>query len=117
MNRVFQIRADCGPLASSIGLARGDPGTGRRAPRGRGRACKVVLAAAVLLASCAYALAAEPASPEPLYLIGIPVDFILFGVTLLGVALFHRHTLPVALAGLAAIVGYKLAFPGFRFGP
>ena len=34
---------------------------------------------------------------------GIPIDFILFGLTLLGVALFHRHTLVVALAGLAAI--------------
>jgi len=27
---------------------------------------------------------------------GIPVDFILFALTLLGVALFHRYTLPVA---------------------
>jgi len=106
---------DWGPLAPSIGLARRYAGAGRCAPRGRG--CKVALAAALLLASCAYALAAGPASPEPLYLIGIPVDFILFGATLLGVALFHRHTLPVALAGLAAIVGYKLAFTGFRFGP
>ncbi|MEP6698529.1 MAG: hypothetical protein ABJB09_02260 [Verrucomicrobiota bacterium] len=35
---------------------------------------------------------------------GIPVDFILFGLTLLGVALFHRHTLLVALGGLIAIL-------------
>jgi Na+/H+ antiporter NhaD/arsenite permease-like protein len=48
---------------------------------------------------------------------GIPVEFILFGVTLLGVALFHRHTLQVALAGLAAITLYKLAFTGFKTGP
>ncbi|HEY7549871.1 MAG TPA: citrate transporter [Hyphomicrobiaceae bacterium] len=40
----------------------------------------------------------------------------MFGLTLLGVALFHRHTLQVALAGLAAIVAYKLAFTGFKFG-
>src|SRR5689334_11069585 len=53
---------------------------------------------------------------EPVTLSGIPVDFILFGLTLLGVALFHHHTLPVALAGLAAITGYKLVFTGFRFG-
>jgi Na+/H+ antiporter NhaD/arsenite permease-like protein len=53
---------------------------------------------------------------EPVALFGIPVDFILFGLTLLGVALFHHHTLPVALAGLAAIVGYKLIFTGFKFG-
>ena len=29
--------------------------------------------------------------PEPLYLAGLPVDFILFGLTLLGVALFHHR--------------------------
>ena len=54
---------------------------------------------------------------EPVLLFGIPVDFILFALTLLGVALFHRHTLPVALTGLAAIIVYKLAFTGFKFGP
>ena len=70
-----------------------------------------------LLAPCASALAAEGAAPQPLYLLGIPVDFILFGATLLGVAVFHHHTLRVALAGLAAIVAYKLAFTGFKFGP
>jgi Na+/H+ antiporter NhaD/arsenite permease-like protein len=47
---------------------------------------------------------------------GIPVDFILFALTLLGVALFHRHTLPVALTGLAAIILYKLIFTGFKYG-
>jgi hypothetical protein len=30
--------------------------------------------------------------------VGIPVDFVLFALTLLGVALFHRHMLPTALA-------------------
>ena len=49
-------------------------------------------------------------------LLGIPVEFILFGLTLLGVALFHHYTLYVALAGLAAITAYKLAFTGFKFG-
>jgi Na+/H+ antiporter NhaD/arsenite permease-like protein len=55
-------------------------------------------------------------APEPLYLLGIPVDFLLFALTLLGVALFHHHTLAVALTGLAAITGYKLIFTGFKFG-
>src|SRR4051812_19308214 len=53
---------------------------------------------------------------EPLHLLGIPVDFILFALTLLGVALFHHFTLQVALTGLAAIVAYKLLFTGFKFG-
>jgi len=47
---------------------------------------------------------------------GIPVDFILFAFTLLGVALFHHHTLPVALTGLTVITVYKLIFTGFKYG-
>jgi Na+/H+ antiporter NhaD/arsenite permease-like protein len=47
----------------------------------------------------------------------MPIDFILFGLTLLAIAVFHRHTLPIALAGLACIAGYKLAFAGFAEGP
>jgi hypothetical protein len=46
---------------------------------------------------------------EPLYLLGIPVDFILFGLTLLSVALFHHYTLQVALSGLAAITASSQA--------
>ncbi len=48
--------------------------------------------------------------------LGAPLDFVLFGLTLAGIALFHHHTLQVALAGLAAIVAYKLAFTGFATG-
>ena len=47
---------------------------------------------------------------------GIPVDFIIFGATLLGVALFHHHTLKVALTGLSAIIVYKILFTGFKSG-
>jgi Na+/H+ antiporter NhaD/arsenite permease-like protein len=47
---------------------------------------------------------------------GIPIDFILFALTLLGVALFHHYTLPVALTGLAAISLYKIIFTGFKEG-
>ena len=57
------------------------------------------------------------AAAEAPAVFGIPVDFILFALTLLGVALFHRHTLHVALTGLAAITLYKLAFTGFKTGP
>jgi Na+/H+ antiporter NhaD/arsenite permease-like protein len=53
---------------------------------------------------------------EPILVFGIPVDFILFALTLLGIALFHHHTLPVALTGLATIVVYKLIFTGFKYG-
>ena len=53
---------------------------------------------------------------EPVLLFGIPFDFVLFAFTLLGIALFHRHTLPIALAGLGVITGYKLTFTGFKDG-
>ena len=46
-----------------------------------------------------------------------PLEFLLFALTLLGVALFHRRTLQVALTGLGAIVLYKLAVTGFATGP
>jgi Na+/H+ antiporter NhaD/arsenite permease-like protein len=69
-----------------------------------------------VLASPALAAAAETTVVKPIYLFGIPVDFILFGLTLLGVAVFHHYTLQVALTGLAAIAIYKLIFTGFRFG-
>ena len=58
--------------------------------------------------------AAIPAVP---LLFGVPVDFILFGLLLMGVALFHHHTLRVALTGLATIALYKIFFTGFRTGP
>jgi Na+/H+ antiporter NhaD/arsenite permease-like protein len=50
-------------------------------------------------------------------LFGIPIDFILFALTLAGVALFHHHTLRVAVIGLATITLYKLVFTGFAGGP
>jgi Na+/H+ antiporter NhaD/arsenite permease-like protein len=58
-------------------------------------------------------LVPAPAAEGPA-IAGVPVEFVLFGLTLLGVALFHHHTLKVALAGLASITIYKLAFTGFR---
>ncbi len=48
---------------------------------------------------------------------GVPVDFVLFGLTLVGVALFHKYVLQVALTGLVVITLYKLGFTGFKTGP
>ena len=50
-------------------------------------------------------------------LLGIPVDFVLFAMTLIGVAVFHHYTLRVAVTGLAAITVYKLVYTGFKDGP
>ncbi len=47
---------------------------------------------------------------------GVPFDFILFALTLLGVALFHSRTLQVALTGAAAITLYQWLVTGFKGG-
>ncbi len=52
-----------------------------------------------------------------MFIAGIPLDFFLFGFTLLGVALFHHHTLKVAVVGLAVITLYKLGFADFSGTP
>ena len=53
---------------------------------------------------------------EPILVFGVPFEFVLFALTLLGIALLHRHTLPIALVGLGLITAYKLAFTGFKDG-
>jgi Na+/H+ antiporter NhaD and related arsenite permeases len=53
--------------------------------------------------------------PNPPFSV-IPIDFVLFAATLLGIALFHRHTLLIALGGLVAITTYKLSITGFKDG-
>ncbi len=88
----------------------------RLTPLGFGAILVIVLGLFVSPAAAEVAVAPGVPPIEPLYLLGIPVDFILFALTLLGVALFHHHTLYVALTGLAAITVYKLAFTGFKFG-
>ena len=49
-------------------------------------------------------------------LLGIPIEFILFALTLLGVALLHNQTFYVALTGVIAVALYKIAFTGFKTG-
>lgn len=48
---------------------------------------------------------------------GVPIDFILFGLTLIGVAFLHQHALRISLIGAAAIAFYQMAFTGFKAGP
>ncbi|MEP7064305.1 MAG: citrate transporter [Betaproteobacteria bacterium] len=69
--------------------------------------------AAVLLFVPGVACAADAALPA----IGkLPIDFILFALTLLGVALFHGRTLQVAVTGLIVIVLWKILFSPFAYG-
>jgi Na+/H+ antiporter NhaD/arsenite permease-like protein len=47
---------------------------------------------------------------------GIPVEFVLFALTLLGVALVHKHALEITVAGLLVILLYEAAFTAFPTG-
>ena len=46
----------------------------------------------------------------------VPVEFILFAVVLAGVALFHHHTLRIALGGAIVIALYKIFLSPFKTG-
>ena len=72
--------------------------------------CALLLVLVPLLA------AAATAPPEPPAIGRVPIDFILFAVTLAGVAVFHHHTLKVALIGLGGITLFKLVFSPFAEG-
>ena len=75
----------------------------------------VLVPVCCLLLSMATPAAAAPV--EPPALAGIPVDFILFALALIGIALFHHHTLPIAVGGLAVISLWKIGFSPFLEGP
>ncbi len=46
----------------------------------------------------------------------VRLEFVIFGMLLLGVALFHKHTFWVALIGLSVLLIFKFIFdPGFHF--
>jgi Na+/H+ antiporter NhaD/arsenite permease-like protein len=49
-------------------------------------------------------------------LLGAPVEFYLFGLMLVGVAVMHRRALTVALVGLAVILAYEAVVSGFPTG-
>lgn len=57
-------------------------------------------------------LAADGKMPA---VMGIRIEFIVFAITLLGVAIFHHKTMYVALTGLAVILLLKYAFTEFSF--
>ena len=48
--------------------------------------------------------------------LGIPIEFYLFALILLFVALFHNHVLKTALIGLTVVTIYKIFFAGFKTG-
>lgn len=76
-----------------------------------------VIAALLLPVSPAVAFAAQAATAFSGASVGpVPVEFILFGLVLAGVALFHRHTMGIAIAGAVTIATYKILASPFRTG-
>src|SRR5579864_2966362 len=75
------------------------------------RAALVSLTFLLAAAAAAAANGVDPLSPGP-----IPIDFVLFSATLAGVALLHRHSLSIALGGLAVISIWKIGFSPFAEG-
>ncbi len=69
---------------------------------------------AVLAVLAGFSLPAHAAGFEPF---GIPFEFILFALTLIGVALFHHKTFEVSMTGVVVIALYKILFTGFKGGP
>ncbi len=76
----------------------------------RGWTVGLVLAFLFLLPALAQA---SEGSKKGLVLVGIPVAFFLFALVLLGVALFHKYTLPIAVGGMVVIMTYRFAFTDF----
>jgi Na+/H+ antiporter NhaD/arsenite permease-like protein len=46
----------------------------------------------------------------------VPLEFVFFALVLLGVALFHHYTLPIAVSGAVGIALYKIALSPFVVG-
>lgn len=78
--------------------------------------CLVLAASAVAMCFAHPAQAALSSAISSPALAGVPIEFLLFAATLLGIAVFHTRTLQIALGGLLGVVLYKLAVTGFKTG-
>ncbi|MFH0727962.1 MAG: citrate transporter [Pseudomonadota bacterium] len=67
-----------------------------------------LLAVSFLLMLSSFCFASENGAVPSIF--GIRFEFILFALTLVGVAVFHRYTMFVALTGLAAVLLFKFFF-------
>jgi len=75
---------------------------------------KTLAAAGIAAMAMVVAAGAFIDNPFGPVLLGVRAEFVLFALTLFGVAVFHDRTLDVAMTGLAAIVTLKyLTAPGF----
>jgi Na+/H+ antiporter NhaD/arsenite permease-like protein len=86
----------------------GETAGGRRLP------VPVVVYAVAILAALALAFVGSRTTGEGVVALSgsldVPYAFVLFVLILLGVALFHHYTLPIALGGVLVVTLYTLAF-------
>lgn len=64
----------------------------------------------VLILLLIFSIPALAGTVTPPSIGGIRLEFVIFGLTLVGVAIFHKHTMWVALCGLAAVLFLKVGF-------
>ncbi len=74
---------------------------------------KAIVGAAALFFAGSTQAAAGFSGPR---LLGVPVEFFLFGAVLACVALFHNQTMRVAVGGAIIIALYKILLSPFKFG-
>ena len=72
------------------------------------RPLTIILSASCIVLTPALAFASQGEGAPAVF--GIRIEFILFALTLIGVAVFHRKTMYVALIGLASILLFKFLF-------
>ncbi|MDX2283767.1 MAG: citrate transporter [Bacteroidia bacterium] len=69
---------------------------------------RILLRSFSLAVACVLPVGLQAAGSEHLGIAGIRLEFFAFGLTLLGVALLHKHTLAVSLSGLVLMVLVRL---------
>lgn len=74
---------------------------------------RAILITALLLSFPGMLLASNAVTDIPA-VFGIRIEFILFGLLLVGVAVFHHKTFEVAATGLIVILAFKLIFTDFN---
>lgn len=75
-----------------------------------------VILACILIPALTFANAGAGGAADAPSINGIRIEFILFALTLVCVALFHKQTFWVAVIGLTVIVLYKIIFSPLNFG-
>ena len=77
---------------------------------------KILTVAGILLAAGVAAMLLAHTDGTSAILFGVPVEFVLFALMLVGVAILHHHALAVSLTGLAVILGYEAMVTAFPTG-